>query len=64
MMSERKKPGPKPKHQTPRKEYHLKFVPELSDYIEQAATQGYQAFFDELVRCHMEETSKELKRER
>ena len=55
-MLERKKPGPKPKHQSPRKEYHLKFAPELAEYIEENASQGYQAFFDELVRRHMEES--------
>lgn len=56
MNTERKKPGPKPKHLAPRKEYHLKFVPEIAHYIEQRALrEGYQAFFERLVSKDMEE---------
>jgi hypothetical protein len=53
MEVERKKRGPKNKF-GPRQEVHLKFNPEVMSYIEAHAQQGYQAYFEKLVRCDMD----------
>lgn len=61
MEQTRKKPGPKRQHLAPRKEYHLKFPASMADYIErESAATGYQAFFEALVRTHMEEHSRQF----
>ena len=56
MSEERNKPGPKKKYDgISRKEMHLKFIPEIAEHIEACSvSQGYQAYFDELVLRDME----------
>lgn len=54
MEVEQKKRGPKKKH-GPRQEIHLKFSPEVMVHIEMHSPQGYQAYFDELIKRDMEQ---------
>lgn len=49
MEVEQKRRGPKKKF-GPRQEVHLKFSPDVIAYIEAHSPQGYQAYFDELVK--------------
>lgn len=54
MEVEQKRRGPKKKF-GPRQEVHLKFDPEVMTYIETKAQQGYQAYFDSLVKREMKQ---------
>ncbi len=52
----KRRPGrPRGETKDAKKEFHLKFSPDVAEYIERVATQGYQTFFSDLVRRHMEE---------
>jgi|SRR5438445_657219 len=54
-LPEYKKPGPKPKQEGLKLWYHLKFDEDIAAFIEAEARQGYQAFFNELLRQKMQE---------
>lgn len=54
MEVEQKRRGPKKKH-GPREEFHLKFSPEVVQYIQSRSPKGVQAYFDELIKRDMEQ---------
>lgn len=54
MEVEQKRRGPKKKF-GPRQEVHLKFSPEVMAHIDTHSPQGYQAYFDNLVKRDMEQ---------
>lgn len=60
-MEQKKRRGPKKKH-GPRQEIHLKFNTEVMAHIEAHSPQGYQAYFDKLVRCDMEQEETAMSR--
>lgn len=57
MEVEQKKRGPKKKH-GPREEFHLKFSPEVVQYIQSHSQKGIQAYIDELIKRDMEQQEK------
>ena len=58
-LPEYRKPGPKSRQEGLKLEFHLKFDEDLASFIEAEARQGYQAFFNELLRQKMQERDEE-----
>ena len=54
-LPEYRKPGPKPKQEGLKLWFHLKFDEDIAAFIEAEARQGYQAFFNEILRQKMQE---------
>jgi uncharacterized protein (DUF4415 family) len=54
-LPEYRKPGPKSSHEGLKTEFHLKFDEDLASFIKSEARQGYQAFFNEILRQKMQE---------